>query len=52
MNLMDLECGAVWAAVNLWLKAARDFPVFLALGVLFPEKFQIYVTKEDYVTFL
>lgn len=48
---MDREFGGVWAAINLWLKAARDFPVFLAVGVFFPEKVQIHVTKEGYVTF-
>jgi len=46
---MDREFGAVWAAINAWLKAACDIPVFLALRIFFPEKLQIYVTKKGYV---
>jgi hypothetical protein len=46
INLMDCEFEVVWAAINLCVKAARDFAVFLAVGVLFPEEVQIHVTKE------
>jgi len=48
---MEREFVVVWTAINLRGKAARDFTVFRAVGVLFLKKVQIHITKEGYVTF-